>query len=616
MRKLTILLILMLSVTPSLLLAKSDAARKLQQRQIDLFYTDSLEAFMDVSNRLKKLLELEGEEEQLYNAWSRQITYVLDNVSTNQALKMIDEIREHAEDKNSKYGFYIQTFLNAHIARNLGMSDRAEELVEQAIDYKRRYLHKTKPLLQLYYFMSNVYGDRKQGEKVIQEIDKALEHKGWSDEDIIVLWSLKCNAVTQIEPVDTARFMKYYKQLHAVIKEKHYEGDAAVKTECFHAQFMYDYSRLLEHAQKIPDKGARLKFKITAYDGLKREQEALDSFRVYKEWTDKQFNADTRKQAEMSALALESARAENEAETLRLTNQSMILTIIVWGLGIVAIYLIIFLRRRYRQMRKLQAAYDQLENVTAQKERIESELRIARDIQMSMVPTDFPTRPDIGIYGSMTPAKAVGGDLYDFFFSGNQLYFCIGDVSGKGVPAALFMSVTKSLFRAYASEEQMPDRIVSRMNKSLSEDNKICMFVTLFVGILDLTAGELRYCNAGHEAPFIIGKEPRQLPVNRTFPVGAVRKAAYQTQTAVIEPQSTILLYTDGVTEAMNAENQMFGSDRITDNLTQAIQTGQQAPKTVIEGLIQSIHDFVGDTEQSDDITLLAISSSPNRSLM
>ena len=616
MRKLTILLILMLSVTPSLLQAKSDAARKLQQRQIDLFYTDSLEAFMDVSNRLKKLLELEGEEEQLYNAWSRQITYVLDNVSTNQALKMIDEIREHAEDKNSKYGFYIQTFLNAHIARNLGMSDRAEELVEQAIDYKRRYLHKTKPLLQLYYFMSNVYGDRKQGEKVIQEIDKALEHKGWSDEDIIVLWSLKCNAVTQIEPVDTARFMKYYKQLHAVIKEKHYEGDAAVKTECFHAQFMHDYSRLLEHAQKIPDKGARLKFKITAYDGLKREQEALDSFRVYKEWTDKQFNADTRRQAEMSALALESARAENEAETLRLTNQSMILTIIVWGLGIVAIYLIIFLRRRYRQMRKLQAAYDQLEDVTAQKERIESELRIARDIQMSMVPTDFPTRSDIDIYGSMTPAKAVGGDLYDFFFSGNQLYFCIGDVSGKGVPAALFMSVTKSLFRAYASEEQMPDRIVSHMNKSLSEDNKICMFVTLFVGILDLTTGELRYCNAGHEAPFIIGKEPRQLPVNRTFPVGAVRKATYQTQTAVIEPQSTILLYTDGVTEAMNAENQMFGSDRITDNLTQAIQTGQQAPKTVIEGLIQSIHDFVGDTEQSDDITLLAISSSPNRSLM
>ena len=261
---------------------------------------------------------------------------------------MIDEIREHAEDKNSKYGFYILTFLNAHIARDLGMSDRAEELVEQAIDYKRRYLHKTKPLLQLYYFMSNVYGDRKQGEKVIQEIDKALEHKGWSDEDIIVLWSLKCNAVTQIEPVDTARFMKYYKQLHAVIKEKHYDGDAAVKTECFHAQFMHDYPRLLEHAQKIPDKGIRLKFKITAYDGLKREQEALDSFRVYKEWTDKQFNADTRKQAEMSALALESARAENEAETLRLTNQSMILTIIVWGLGILAIYLIIFLRHRYR----------------------------------------------------------------------------------------------------------------------------------------------------------------------------------------------------------------------------------------------------------------------------
>ena len=618
MRKFTILLFLMLSGMPGLLQAQSDAARKLQQRQAALYYTDSLEAFMDVSDRLKKVLEKEGEEEQLYNAWNRQITYVLDNVGTDEALKMIDEVRAYADEKNSKYGFYILTFLNAHIAKDLGMNDRAEELVEQAIDYKKRYLHKTKPMLQLYYFMANVYGEKKQGGKFIQEVDKALQQKGWNEEDIIVLWSLKCNAVTNMEPVDTARFMKYYEQLHAVIKKKRYVGDAAIKTECFHAQFKHDYPRLLALTQKITDKGLRLRFKITAYDGLKREQEALDSFKVYKEWTDQQFNAETRKQAEMSALALESARAENEAETLRLTNQRMILTIIVWGLGILAIYLMIFLRRRHRQMLKLQTAYDQLEEVTSQKERIESELRIARDIQMSMVPTDFIVHPDTDIYASMTPAKAVGGDLYDFYISDGQLYFCIGDVSGKGVPASLFMSVTKSLFRAYSSEEKTPDRIVARMNKSQSEDNRSCMFVTLFVGILDLTSGELRYCNAGHEAPFIIEREggagerehggARQLPVNHTFPVGAIRDTAYQTQTTVIQPQSTILLYTDGLSEAMNGDNKMYGLPRITDELEQAIPANQTAPKALIGRLLQSVHSFVGDTEQSDDITLLAIS--------
>jgi serine phosphatase RsbU (regulator of sigma subunit) len=140
-----------------------------------------------------------------------------------------------------------------------------------------------------------------------------------------------------------------------------------------------------------------------------------------------------------------------------------------------------------------------LEETTAAKERIESELRIARDIQLSMVPTDFPDRSDIDVYGSMTMAKAVGGDLYDIFVSDDQLYFCIGDVSGKGIPAALLMMETKSLFRAYAKGESMPDRIVSAMNRDLSENNDDCLFVTFFCSILDLSSGLLRYCNAGHD---------------------------------------------------------------------------------------------------------------------
>jgi sigma-B regulation protein RsbU (phosphoserine phosphatase) len=368
---------------------------------------------------------------------------------------------------------------------------------------------------------------------------------------------------------------------------------------------------LLELAEKITNKAERLMFKIAAYDGLGRNQEAIDSFRVYKAWTDKQYNEEMRKLTEMNALELEVARAENETSTLQLHHQRVMLIVIVCGLFILAVILSAYIYRRLLQMRQLKKAYDQLEEVTTQKERIESELRIARNIQMSMLPNDFPQRPDFDIYASIDPAREVGGDLYDFFVRDNQLFFCIGDVSGKGVPAALFMMVTKSLFRAYSSDECMPDRIVSQMNHNLSENNHQRMFVTLFIGVLDLSSGLLRYCNAGHEAPVIIRHEVSLLPVNRIFPVGAVRNTPYQTQEVVIEPQTTILLYTDGLNEAFNADKKMFCEKGILDEASRALQSGRISPKELIDGMTQAVHDFVGNTEQSDDLTMLAISLAP-----
>lgn len=614
MRKLLSVLILMLCGMLNLQ-AQSNAARKLKERQAVLYHTDSLQTFMDVSERLKKVLVEEGEEELFYDAWHRQIAYVLDNVSSRQALKMIDEMRDYVEKHKSKYGFIIVTFLNAHVAKNLGMNDRAEELVQQAIEYKKRNLPDTKPMLQLYFFLSRVYGERKEGEKLIQTLDRALKLPGWSNEEIAVLWSLKCNAVTFQEPVDTVGFMEYYKQMHAVLRAIGYHGNATVSTECYHAQLMNDYSRLLESAQKITDKGQRLKFKIIAYDGLEMNREAIDSFRVYNKWMDEQFNVETRKQAEMSALQLESARAENETETLRLTNQRMVLIGIVCGLVFLAVFLAIYLRRRIIQMRALREAYDQLEEVTIQKERIESELRIAHQIQMSTVPTDFQLHPALNIYGSMTPAKIVGGDLYDFFVRDGQLFFCIGDVSGKGVSAAMFMMMTTSLFRTCSSMESRPDGILSLINKNLCENNRKNMFVTLLVGVLDLASGLLRYSSAGHENPIIIGSEATFLPLARVFPAGIIDTTVYQTQEIVMEPQTTLLLYTDGLTEARNANRELLGRQRILAEANRAIQAARTEPQEVIDRMVHAVSEFTGDTEQSDDLTLLAISLNPSVSM-
>ena len=605
---------LLLGGIPVLVQASSNEAAMLRKRQLELINTDNADMLMDVSEKLKATSEKEGDEELFYKAWYSQITYVLDNISSSKALNMIAEIRDYADKHGSKYGFFIVSILNAHVAKDMGMTDRAEELLQRSIDYQERYLPNMKPMTQVYYHLAAIYEEKHQGERVIPLIDDALKRNGWSGEDYVVLWSIKCNAVTCIEPVDTARFMEYHQQLHAIINQYGYSGNVATYTECYHALYTQNYSLLLNLAQKIINKGDRLKFKISALDGLDRNQEAIDSFRVYKSWTDNQYNVETRKMTEMSALELEAARAENEAFSLRLVNQRTMLIAIVCGVILLVVFLAIYLYRRQKQMQQLrhaydqlEEAYDQLEQVTTQKERIESELRIARNIQLSMVPNEFPSFPEIDIYASMTPAKEVGGDLYDFFVRDNQLYFCIGDVSGKGVPAALFMMMTKSLFRADSSDESMPDRIVTQMNKILSENNKNHMFVTLFVGVLDLKSGLLRYCNAGHEAPIVINKEASFLPIHHVFPVGFFPDTNYLTQEVVIEPQTTILLYTDGLNEAMTADKKLFGKEGILDELNEAIQAGQLSPKAVIDRLTQAVQHFVGDTEQSDDLTMLAI---------
>ncbi len=607
MKQFLITLLLLIGGMPVRMSALSEHAQMLLQRQKDLSHTDSVEAFMNVTERLKTVLQEAGEEEGFYDAWNNQITYMLNNVSTSQTLKMVDEMRDYAEAHKSRYGFYIVTYLNAHIAKDLGMDDRAEELVLQSIDYRKHNLPNMKPMLQPYFFLSSVYGERKQVDKAVHAFDRALKQPGWSREDQIILWSLKCNAVTCLEPIDTARFMTYYQQMHAIMKNGDYLGNVVITTECYHAQLTGDYSRLLKLAQKLTDKDVRLKFKIAAYDGLGRNQEAIDSFKVYKEWTDQQFNAETRKLAEMSALELEAARAGNEAETLRLYQQRMMLIAIVSGLLLIAVFLAIYLRRRLLQMKALKQAYDMLEEVTTQKERIESELRIARDIQMSMVPTVFPEHDAFDVFASMTPAKEVGGDLYDFFVHNDRLFFCIGDVSGKGVPAALLMTETKSLFRAYASDGSMPDHIVSQINNNLSLNNGSQMFVTLFVGILDLTSGLLRYCNAGHEDPVIVKEDAHFLPVNRIIPIGVIANTPYQMQEVVIEPHTTIFFYTDGLTEALNAEEKMFGEERILNEMNLAIQARELSPRPLIERMTGAVHNFVGNTEQSDDLTMLAI---------
>ena len=253
---------------------------------------------------------------------------------------------------------------------------------------------------------------------------------------------------------------------------------------------------------------------------------------------------------------------------------------------------------------------EELKLTTASKAAIEHELELASNIQMSMLPKKFPPFPerqDIDVYGQLTPAKAVGGDLFDFYIRDEKLFFCIGDVSGKGVPAALLMTVTKNLFRAVSAEETVPGQIATKMNAFMSENNDNAMFVTVFIGVLDLPTGVLHYCNGGHDAPIMISRELEELTVKANLPVGLMPGLAYEDQEVVIAPQTTLFLYTDGLTEAENKEKSLFGKERLKMAVCELMAEGDVSAQQLVEKVEEAVKTFVGDAEQSDDLTMLAL---------
>jgi sigma-B regulation protein RsbU (phosphoserine phosphatase) len=245
--------------------------------------------------------------------------------------------------------------------------------------------------------------------------------------------------------------------------------------------------------------------------------------------------------------------------------------------------------------------------INEEKGRMEGELLAARNIQMSMLPKTFPPYPDrndVDIYAQLTPAKEVGGDLFDFYIRDEKLLFCVGDVSGKGIPASLVMAVTRSLFRSVSAHESQPSRIMTAINSAMVEGNESEMFVTLFIGVLDLPTGRLRYCNAGHNAPLLLRPEGTDwLPCDPNLPIGIMDELKFTGQETLIAPQTLLFLYTDGLTEAETVSHQQFQEERVL----QVARQSQLQPQTLIEEMTGAVHHFVEHAEQNDDMTMLAV---------
>jgi sigma-B regulation protein RsbU (phosphoserine phosphatase) len=230
---------------------------------------------------------------------------------------------------------------------------------------------------------------------------------------------------------------------------------------------------------------------------------------------------------------------------------------------------------------------------------------------MSLVPHDFANAdaPNIDLHATLTPAKEVGGDFYDFLIRDNRLYFAIGDVSGKGVPAALIMAITRSRFRLYCEGKLTAAEIVAGLNHALCSENDAFMFVTMFVGVLDLATNRLTYCNAGHNPPVIIGPHGcRFLEVVPNLPLGVEAEMQYAEQSEQLQANSGLLLYTDGLTEAERTDHQQFGEARMLQALEKLTTA---SAKTVVENLQQAVAEFVDGAEPSDDLTLFCVRVKP-----
>ena len=263
------------------------------------------------------------------------------------------------------------------------------------------------------------------------------------------------------------------------------------------------------------------------------------------------------------------------------------------------------LRDSFETMQTSLADYvDEIKRTTAEQTAIKNEMTNARAIQMALVPNQFPPFPerdDIDIYGMMEPAKSVGGDLFDFLVRDNRLFFCIGDVSGKGMPAALLMAVMRTMFRSEARRSDKAAAIINSMNHTLCEGNTENYFVTMFLGILDLATGHMDYCNAGHEDPFLANQP---LPIKRNKPVGVLSDWNFEGQETDMQPGDTLFLYTDGLSEARNQAGKLLGRAHVAELVGQlSYQTAQQ----LVQQMGDEVYRYAADTEQSDDITLLAI---------
>ena len=578
---------------------KLEAAKEEAKKEAGaLFDTNETEAYTEKVHKLMDLCLKANDEELYYKSWSNLATFTF-RQNAQKGLKVAEEMRDYAKEHDSKYGLITALYTQANMSVKVGMDDRAVKLCKQAIEYKEQYLPEVN-FTHIYWMLARIHLVKHRKEEALDALNRSKREPDLTPYERMNILAYECEAAFCNKPVDTTLFMNSYTELQKMIKETGRTSEFFMSQDINYAELTGQYDKMLELAHQKPNKLLKYEGIYKAYRDMGRWKEAFDTLHLYVFARDSVRTDETRKQIEMSSLELEAARAENEAQTLRMEKQQLTFGGVAVGILALAIFFGLYLWSRHR-------AAMRLAEVKAEQERIQSELRIARDIQMSMVPAVFPKLEGLDMSAYMNPAKEVGGDLYGYLLQGDKLYFAVGDVSGKGVPASLFMAQATRLFQTLAKQGMMPAEICTRMNDALAgDDNENSMFVTFWLGMVDLKTGHLNYCNAGHDSPVIGGSDSHGdfLDMIPNAPIGLWPEFVYEGEEIDTIKNRPLFIYTDGLNEAENPQHERFGDDRLLATLR---RTNFESAQQVIESMKQEVEAFRSGAEPNDDLTMMCL---------
>ena len=543
----------------------------------------------------------------------------------SKAIAVAQEIHEDAVSRDNKYGLTAAEFITALVYDSQLNREEAARSFERAL---KHYPDTAEPFLKnsIYVYYSNELRYVDDSEKMRRMLD---EWKAYID---------KCKKDPTIPSRQFDNWLYYYhhscyfyylkqkdvdkaeQHVDSVVKHLEKTGWSQVtRNEIlgYRVQLAIERKKYAEalrlNDQQLP--GAK-DLDINAYSEiLKQRADILSNIGQWKDAygylhqhydiVDSLIQAETRQQLNElnKRFEVDELKMQAERDRMQSERQRMYLLAVIGAIVVVGVIIFIFFRQR--SARRMAA-------LKSEQERMESELRIARDIQMSMVPNTFPQREGLDMYALMTPAREVGGDLYGYIMHGDMLYFCLGDVSGKGVPASLFMAQATQMFQSLANQGLQPAEICTRMNDALSgKDNKSLMVITFFVGLIDLRSGHLSFCNAGHNPPVIkeqatLNNEEQVhfLEMEANAPLGIWPELKYVGEEIESIKGCPFFIYTDGLNEAENQEQQQFGEKRLLNYLS---TTRFESSKQVVEALSAEVEEHRNGAESNDDLTMMCI---------
>ncbi len=567
-----------------------------------------------------------------YELWSILANGYAYNGMNNTALQEAQGMFQDAMTHNNNLGLGLAYYVMGNVYNNMNNTDEAINAYKESIRFTEKL--DTLPLSapDVYSYLGDVYAAQKKfselrdllvpWKKLLDTFEK--EGKGrpenWAYYNLArVQADLGLNNLDDAEQLlenvldslpEGADFLHqsvlYYKAQLRLQQQRYLE---ALFLNTQRMQFMMD-----SDDKSVLIDVRRQRAEIMKHLG--RFEEAAELYRQMYVINDSINTHDTKHQlAEMNA-QFRVGQIEKEQAEAKMRNLIIIATIIVLSL-VIFIYFRVRSARRLSKTHKelerthseLEVAYDQLEKATEEREKlaaIEKDLQTARNIQMSMVPATFPDRKDLDLYAAMTPAKEVGGDLYGYLLLTDKLYFALGDVSGKGVPASLFMAQATRLFRTLASQNMMPAEIAMHINDALSgEDNENGMFVTMFIGLLDLNTGHLDFCNAGHNPPVLISDGKAEfIEMQPNAPIGLWQGMEYEGEELENITNKPLFVYSDGLNEAENRQQEQFSDERLLELLS---TRPFESSKATIEMLRAEVEKHRDGAEPNDDLTMLCV---------